>query len=118
MKNLSFEVGVISQLGWSARHPEDGERREVEFFTVVIEREDGARWSSIRVFRTAEAAERCIPAVERRLASGETPVDSAHWAPTWPRYGSEAYLYGEAGDVARERHQDKTNTYYDGGIYG
>src|SRR6476659_8969728 len=86
-----WHVGALSRLVWGSRN-EDGERREVEIFFVCIEGPMGHRWLSKRTFDSMEQAERCVPAVERRLARGERPEDSAHWFSTHPVYLSPAYF--------------------------
>jgi hypothetical protein len=113
-----WHVGPTSRLAWGPRHPEDGERREVEVYFVMVEAPNGERWLSQRSFGSAEAAARCVPAVRRRLARGERPEGSAHWTPTWPMYGSEAYADGAAEEIAAEKKADEDGTFYDGGIFG
>jgi len=114
----SWTVDVFSDLVWGPRHPEDGERREVEVFYLVIEGPRGHRYASLRTFTSRAAATRCVPAARRRLARGESPVGSPHWSRTYPAYGSEAYVEQEPEMVALERATDEAGTYYDGGARG
>ncbi len=107
-----------SKLVWGERHPEDGERREIEVFFVQLENERGDRFVSNRRFYALVNAERCIAKVRRALAAGATPVNSPHWAPSYPVYGSPAYAAQERSMVAEERAVDEAGTYYDGGIHG
>ena len=114
-----WNVGTTDRLFWSARHPEDGERREVLVHFVTIEDEaTGARWISSRSFDSQRAAERCVPAASRRLLAGASPVGSAHWDPTWPVYGSQAFQAGQADEIDAERKADEDGSYYDGGVRG
>lgn len=111
------EVG--SDLVWSTPHPEDGERRIVERFFVRLTNEvTGARYVSDREFDSAADAARCLPKVKARLARGASPKGSRHWSPSYPVYGSPAYVAAEPELVAAERRADEDGSFYDGGVFG
>lgn len=111
-------VEVASDLVWGHPHPEDGERREIEVFFVLLTGPTGRRFGSIRDFADRDAAWRCVPAVAARLRAGGSPIGSPHWHERHPMYGSEAYMDAEPEIVAMERRVDEEGTYYDGGIHG
>jgi hypothetical protein len=90
-KNIeTWEADVASDLVWSAPHPEDGERREVEIFYVRLENERGERFRS-KGFEEKTAARRFRGLVEAALAKGASPRGSAKWSAHYPRYASAAY---------------------------
>lgn len=128
---MAFSVFVrddLVQVGLT----EDGEPDVARRFYVVAEDAHGARWvhdfalTTPRVTEDAIAAriERLRARIAKHLAEGGA-LDEAHWFPTDPAYGSEAYCeldrvgYFQAAERARDRDKGEAVPFdlvYDSGL--
>jgi hypothetical protein len=95
-----------SELREGGRHPEDGERIIVEVWQVVLESDQGDRWTHELNFPDQDEAERFKDTLGPILCDEHcNPI--GNWHETWPCYGSPAYIRIEPEIVAMERREDE-----------
>lgn len=90
------------------RHPEDGEAVVRDRFVVVAQDARGARVAHRVVFEDSAGAD----ALAARVRAAGRALDLAHWTPTDPEYGSEAYQADEADLVAKEQADEEAGLDY------